>query len=114
MVTYKCFKSLSDPVRREIVGFLSREALNVTHLAERFEVSRPAISRHLRVLREAGLVSEIKQGRERTYFLETEVLEDAADWLSALASGAEAEDWTPTTTSRAESAKKDGDQWRQW
>jgi DNA-binding transcriptional ArsR family regulator len=115
MVTYEYFKSFSDPVRRSILGLLSRETMNVTDLVEHFEVSRPAISRHLRVLREGGLVSEVKMGRERLYSVKREVLEEAAEWLSALAAG-------PDEDERAEleapvkqiRPKEETREWRQW
>jgi DNA-binding transcriptional ArsR family regulator len=115
MVTYGYFKSFSDPVRRSILGLLSREPMNVTHLVEHFEVSRPAVSRHLRVLREDGLVSEVKMGRERLYSVEREVLEEAAEWLSALAAGpGEVESAEPEARLTRSRPKEEALEWRQW
>ncbi len=115
MVTYEYFKSFSDPVRRSILGLLSRETMNVTRLAAHFDVSRPAISRHLRVLRQGGLVSEVKIGRQRVYSVEREVLREAAEWLRALAEEPESEDATlpdrPTETAGSQPEPAD---WRQW
>jgi DNA-binding transcriptional ArsR family regulator len=62
--------ALADPTRRELVALLARGELAAGELAERFPVSRPAISRHLRVLREAGLVRSRVEGRRRLYALD--------------------------------------------
>jgi DNA-binding transcriptional ArsR family regulator len=59
--------ALGNPVRREILVALRRKPLAVHELAERFPVSRPAISRHVRLLEEAGLVEASRQGRESVY-----------------------------------------------
>jgi len=104
---------LADPVRESILLFLGEQALSVTHLAQRFEISRPAISRHLRVLRESGLVSESKAGRQRIYSLDRAMLAEVAGWLEALATDqGEAEGGNapepPTSNGRAEVG------WRQW
>ena len=115
MVTYEYFKSFSDPVRRSILGLLSRESLNVSDLVAHFEVSRPAISRHLRVLRQGGLVSEVKIGRQRLYSVEREVLEEAAEWLRALAEGPEPEDsQLPERVPKAVEPQQDPADWREW
>ena len=111
MVTHECFKALGDPVRQAIVDLLSQEPLNVSELVVHFEISRPAVSRHLRVLRETGLVSESKKGRERFYSVEGELLEAASEWLREAASGqgVEAEVRVePPASSEAEA------EWRQW
>jgi DNA-binding transcriptional ArsR family regulator len=75
------FAALADPVRRELLGLLRRSPTSAGELAARFPISRPAISRHLRVLREAGLVSVQEQGRERLYRLEPSPLEQVDAWL---------------------------------
>jgi len=61
--------ALSDPTRRELVEALGRGPTRAGDLADRFPISRPAVSRHLRVLREAGLVDAEEKGRERVYYL---------------------------------------------
>src|SRR3954468_19586771 len=73
--------ALADPVRRELVGLLARGELAAGDLADRFPVSRPAISRHLRVLREAGLVRARTDGRRRLYALDPPPLGELDDWL---------------------------------
>jgi DNA-binding transcriptional ArsR family regulator len=59
--------ALGDPTRQQIMLLLSRERLNVTHLAERFRLSRPAISHQIKVLLHAGLLVQERDGRERVY-----------------------------------------------
>ena len=73
--------ALADPVRRELVALLARGEVAAGELAERFPVSRPAVSRHLRVLREAGLVTARSEGRRRLYALDPRPLRELDDWL---------------------------------
>ncbi len=72
---------LADPVRREIVDALRRGPLSAGQIAARFPISRPAISRHLRVLLGAGLVSVEAVGRERVYRFEPGPLIELDAWL---------------------------------
>lgn len=76
--------AIADPVRREILLMLRDESLSAGQVAERFEISRPAVSRHLRVLREAGLVRDAADGRRRVYTLVTAPLEGLSEWLGRL------------------------------
>ena len=83
------FSALGDPVRRDLVVRLSCGPARVVDLAAHHAISRPAISRHLRVLVEAGLVEAEDRGRERHYRLRRDGLAVLTDWLAALeASGA--------------------------
>jgi len=75
------FKLLSDPIRREIVETLVTGPLDAGAISARFSVSRPAISRHLKVLREAGLVTVETDAQRRIYHLEPEPLEGLDHWL---------------------------------
>lgn len=75
------FTAIADPTRRAILERLAEQKIPVQTIAESFEISRPAISRHLRVLREAGLVSEHKEGRQRFYYLEAERLQEIRQWI---------------------------------
>jgi DNA-binding transcriptional ArsR family regulator len=77
--------AIADPVRREILLMLADEPLSAGQIADRFAISRPAISRHLRVLREAGLVRDTADGRRRVYALVTAPLDELAGWLARLA-----------------------------
>ena len=75
------FKALADPTRRALLSLLGDEAQPVSALTAHFEMSQPAVSQHLKVLRDAGLVSERKAGRNRIYELNAEPLRHAAAWL---------------------------------
>ena len=72
---------LADPVRREIVELLAGGELGAGEIAERFPVTRPAVSRHLRVLREAGLVVSEVRAQRRVYRLDRGPLADLDAWL---------------------------------
>ena len=76
------FQALADPTRRAILTLLQQGSQPVGGIARDFPISRPAISRHLRILREADLVSEIKVGRNRLYELNAGPLKDVDDWLA--------------------------------
>jgi DNA-binding transcriptional ArsR family regulator len=76
--------AIADPVRREILLMLRDEPLSAGQIADQFAISRPAVSRHLRVLREAGLVHDRADGRRRVYALVTAPLDELARWLERL------------------------------
>ncbi len=76
--------ALSDPVRREILMLLRDREMPAGEVAGRFDISRPAISRHLRILRECGLVVDDVRGRERWYRLDTAPLVPLVKWLTEL------------------------------
>ncbi|AUH41195.1 ArsR/SmtB family transcription factor [Streptomyces sp. CMB-StM0423] len=78
----RVFGALSSPVRREVLRLLRDEGPQpVQQLAAHFDMRRPSLSEHLKVLREAGLVSEERAGRRRIYRLEAEPLTEVRDWL---------------------------------
>jgi DNA-binding transcriptional ArsR family regulator len=74
------FLAVSDPTRRAILDRLRRGSAPVNELVSGFRVSRPAISRHLRVLRSARLVREKREGRQRIYQLEPKRIQEVASW----------------------------------
>jgi DNA-binding transcriptional ArsR family regulator len=76
------FAALADPTRRTIVELLALGDRSAGELAAEFETSRPAVSRHLRILREHGLVSSREHGRRRLYALEPAPLAELDEWLS--------------------------------
>ena len=76
--------AIADPVRRDILVMLRGQRLPAGDVADRFRISRPAVSRHLRVLREAGLVRDTADGRRRVYELVTGPLDELAGWLTRL------------------------------
>ncbi len=76
------FAALADPTRRAILARLARADASVGELAEPFEVSLPAISKHLRVLERAGLLKQKRRGRVRRCRLRTAPLREAAAWVA--------------------------------
>jgi DNA-binding transcriptional ArsR family regulator len=75
------FSALSDPARRTIGRRLSQGETSVSDLAELVDISLPAVSRHLRILHEAGLIDRVKRGRVTWCRLRPEALLDARSWL---------------------------------
>jgi DNA-binding transcriptional ArsR family regulator len=74
-------KAIADPVRRGILLMLRGQPLAAGEIADRFQVSRPAVSRHLRVLRESGLVRDTLVGRRRIYQLDASRFAGLIEWL---------------------------------
>jgi DNA-binding transcriptional ArsR family regulator len=79
-------QALADPIRRSILTLLRRAPLRAGRIAEAFAISRPAVSRHLRVLREAGLVDDTVDGRERVYRINPAPLEHVQSLIADLRS----------------------------
>jgi DNA-binding transcriptional ArsR family regulator len=77
-------QALADPIRRKILRMLRGTEVAAGAIAGAFDVSRPAVSRHLRVLREAGLVRDVPRGRERAYRLEVNALAPLEAFLAEL------------------------------
>lgn len=77
----RTFGALADPIRRAILARLARGEATVGELARPFAVSRPAISKHLRVLERAGLVRRARDGRLSRCALDAEPMRDAAEWV---------------------------------
>ncbi len=75
------FSALADPTRRAILGRLAQGESSVMQLAEPFEMSLPAVSRHLKVLEHAGLITRSRDAQWRPCRLKAEPLKDAVDWL---------------------------------
>ncbi|HEX6451788.1 MAG TPA: metalloregulator ArsR/SmtB family transcription factor [Trebonia sp.] len=75
------FAALASPARREVLRLLLDGPRTVNDLASHFDMRRPSVSEHLRVLRSAGLVSERRAGRERRYQLDPRPLMEVRDWL---------------------------------
>jgi DNA-binding transcriptional ArsR family regulator len=76
------FSALSDPTRRAILERLTRSEATVTELAAPFAMSLPAVSKHLRVLENAGLIVRKIEGRIHVVSLRSEALRDASEWLN--------------------------------
>ena len=75
------FQAIADPVRRDIINLLAEQTLTVNAIAERFEVSRPAISKHLKILKECGIIDINQQGRERFCQIQPRSLVPAFLWI---------------------------------
>lgn len=74
------YQAIADPTRRQIIGLLSQQSLSLNGVAEHFSVSRPAISRHIKILRQCGLVSIRQQGRERFCEANLLPLQQVVEW----------------------------------
>jgi len=75
------FKALNDPIRRNILELLKEKDMNAGEIAEHFQITKPSISHHLDLLKQADLVISIKQGQFIYYSLNTTVLDDIIQWL---------------------------------
>lgn len=75
------FQAIADPTRRQIINMVAHKTLNLNAVAEQFEVSRPAISKHIKILTECGLVVINQQGRERFCEAKVEKLTEVSDWV---------------------------------
>lgn len=78
------WKALADPTRRKILGLLKAQDMNAGEIAEQFNMTKPSISNHLNILRQADLVDSEKIGQNVIYSLNTSVLEDIMGMLSNL------------------------------
>ena len=76
------FRAIADPTRRQLLQRLREGGKAVGELAEPFEMSLPALSKHLQVLREVGLVTQERSGRRRIYHLNAEPLKEVGDWVA--------------------------------
>ena len=76
------FDAISHPARRRMLGLLADADSSVNDLAAHFDMSRPAVSQHLRVLLDAGLVTEQRQGRQRLYHFRPHRLAPVRDWIA--------------------------------
>lgn len=75
------FQAIADPTRREILNLLAHRSLNLNDVAGNFDVSRPAISKHIKLLTECGLVTIRPQGRERYCEARLQKLSEVSDWV---------------------------------
>jgi ArsR family transcriptional regulator, arsenate/arsenite/antimonite-responsive transcriptional repressor len=75
------FKALNDPTRRDILELLKLKDLTAGEIADHFELGKPTISHHLDLLKQAGLITAVKDGHFITYSLNTTVLDDLLNWI---------------------------------
>ena len=76
------FQAIADPTRREIIHLLAGKSYNLSSVVDRFDVSRPAIAKHLRILTECGLVEAREDGREKFFYARLEGLREVSDWTA--------------------------------
>lgn len=76
------FQAIADPTRREIINLLAHQTLNLNAIADRFDISRPAVSKHIRILTECGLLMITQQGRERYCRADPQKLQEVSEWTA--------------------------------
>jgi DNA-binding transcriptional ArsR family regulator len=76
------FQAISDPTRREIINLVAHQRLNLNSVAENFDVSRPAISKHIKILMECGLITIQQEGRDRYCEAKLDKLSEVNDWVN--------------------------------
>ena len=77
------FKALADPTRRDIVALLAKGERTASDIFARFEIADPTVSRHLKVLRESGLIAYRQEAQSRIYRLEAGALDETRQWMQA-------------------------------
>tara|TARA_R110002073_G_scaffold128999_5_gene275218 strand:+ start:16736 stop:17026 length:291 start_codon:yes stop_codon:yes gene_type:complete len=75
------YQAIADPVRRDIIKLLSKESMNINSVASNYEISRPAISKHLKILHECGIININTKGRERLCEIKPKMLKSAFTWI---------------------------------
>lgn len=75
------FQAIADPTRREIINLLAAQPLNLNAIADNFEISRPAVSQHIKILIDCDLINVTKQGRERYCEVKFEKLSEVSKWV---------------------------------
>ena len=75
------FQAIADPTRREIIQLLSKSKLNLNAVSDNFDISRPAISKHIKILIECGLIEINQQGRDRYCEIQYEKLSEISEWI---------------------------------
>jgi DNA-binding transcriptional ArsR family regulator len=75
------FQAIADPTRREIINMIARETMNLNSVADNFDISRPAISKHIKILQECGLIKIRQNGRERYCEPNLKKLHEVSDWV---------------------------------
>jgi DNA-binding transcriptional ArsR family regulator len=75
------FQAIADPTRREIIRMIATQSLNLNSVAEKFDISRPAISKHIKILTECGLITINQKGRERHCEANLRKLNEVSEWV---------------------------------
>jgi DNA-binding transcriptional ArsR family regulator len=101
----KAFKALADPTRRQILGLLRHGEMKAGDLWERFDMTKPSMSHHFSVLKDAGLITSRRDGQQIWYGLNTTVVQDLMAWAMDLIGDRNNEQ--PKTADRTKFAKED-------
>jgi len=75
------FQAIADPTRREIINMIAHQSLHLNSVAEKFDISRPAISKHIKILTECGLITIKQEGRHRYCEAKLEKLNEVSGWV---------------------------------
>jgi DNA-binding transcriptional ArsR family regulator len=75
------FQAIADPTRRQIINLIARNPMNLNSITDNFEISRPSISQHVKILQECGIIRIEKKGRERYCKIQPSTLRQVADWV---------------------------------
>jgi len=75
------FQAIADPTRRQIINLVARKAMNLNTITDHFEISRPSVSQHIKILTECGLIEIEKVGRERYCKVQPNNLKTVSDWI---------------------------------
>jgi DNA-binding transcriptional ArsR family regulator len=75
------FQAIADPTRREIINMIAHQSLHLNSVAEKFDISRPAISKHIKILTECGLITIKQQGRHRYCEAKLDKLNEVSGWV---------------------------------
>jgi DNA-binding transcriptional ArsR family regulator len=80
MATNRAFRALADPTRREIIRLLGQDEMTAGELADHFEMTKPSMSHHFSVLKDADLIKSRREGQQIWYSLNTTVIQDVMRW----------------------------------
>lgn len=75
------FQAIADPTRRQIIDLISHQSMNLNMISENFKISRPAVSQHIKILCECGLIQINQKGRERICVAKLETLNQVSEWI---------------------------------
>ncbi|KQS30992.1 helix-turn-helix transcriptional regulator [Dyadobacter sp. Leaf189] len=75
------FQAISDPTRRQIINLIAKKSMNLNAIADNFEISRPAVSQHIKILTECGMVVVRQEGRERFCEAKLDGLKEVSNWV---------------------------------
>jgi DNA-binding transcriptional ArsR family regulator len=81
MMRRDVFQAIADPTRRDIIGLIAHKSLNLNAIADNFDISRPAVSKHIKILTQCGLINIKQYGRDRYCEANFKKLNEVSDWV---------------------------------